>query len=317
MQITLYGTRGSLPVSGKTMRRFGGNTTCLRIDSGCLPANHWLVVDAGTGIRPLGLDLLAAGTTAVTLLFTHYHHDHTMGLPFFAPLHSPTVRLDYYGPYELGFGPEELLRTIVQKPLFPVPFEVLQAQQHFYPLVKPVETVLAIHPKGGVEQYALGCFRQYEQRGPAQLPMGEGWYPIAECLIVTMMYSNHPDRTISYRFEERPTGKVFVFLTDHENTFAIEPALARHAGRADLLVMDCQYNGETYPKRVGYGHSTPEYCLKLARAAGVSRLALTHHDPDAEDVDIKGMLEEAVRLSISEPLKVDIFAAYDGQRVEL
>ena len=106
MKVVFYGTRGSIPVASADKVECGGNTTCLRIDSSCLPENQWLVVDGGSGIVPLGVDALKAGVKEVCLLFTHYHHDHTQGLFLCPLLFNKSVRLRCFGPVELGVNPQ-------------------------------------------------------------------------------------------------------------------------------------------------------------------------------------------------------------------
>jgi phosphoribosyl 1,2-cyclic phosphodiesterase len=97
MRVTFYGTRGSCPVAHRSKGRYGGNTTCVRIDSPCLPDGHWLVIDAGTGILPLCADFAAAGGTEVTILHTHYHHDHTQGLALSTFPYRKEVPVTLYG----------------------------------------------------------------------------------------------------------------------------------------------------------------------------------------------------------------------------
>jgi len=113
-------------------------------------------------------------------------------------------------------------------------------------------------------------------------------------LVIRMVRTNHPERAISYRFEERPTGKVFVFMTDHENTDGVSGDLRRHLQGVDTLVIDCQYPRWKYDKfTANFGHSTPDYCVRLAAETGVRELGLTHHDPLSTDEDVDKILEEA------------------------
>jgi ribonuclease BN (tRNA processing enzyme) len=137
-----------------------------------------------------------------------------------------------------------------------------------------------------------------------------------------MYKTAHPEYTVSYRFEERPTGKVFVFLTDHENTDGFPNNLLHHLRGADLLVQDGQYSDEVYRARTsGFGHGTPEYCVKLAQRASVKRLGITHHDPDASDVDVEQRIVEAKQFAgeVESSLEFieNIFVCADYQTIEV
>ncbi len=105
MKVTFYGTRGSCPVACTSKIKYGGNTTCLRIESPCLPAGQWLVIDAGTGIVPLSADFVQGGEQEVTILQTHYHHDHTQGLALSTFPYLKQVPVNIYGPKDQGIGP--------------------------------------------------------------------------------------------------------------------------------------------------------------------------------------------------------------------
>ena len=128
----------------------------------------------------------------------------------------------------------------------------------------------------------------------AMIAFNDGKFSINECLIVRMLKANHPDQTISFRFEERTTGKIFVFLTDHENTETIPSAFRDHLLGADLLIADAQYDSNTYERKKNWGHGTGEYVVRLAEACQVKRAGLTHHDPGSNDTKIEMILAEAL-----------------------
>ncbi len=293
MKATLYGTRGSVPVCGKQYEQHGGNTTCLRIESECLPPGWALVTDAGSGFVPLSQQLYGEGIMNVAVLFTHYHHDHTQGLPLATHTHHPATTMRVWGPKEHNSGPLEELRRLMKAPVFPVPFEKVEHRFKCTPLNHIGTQVLVIHPKAGFHLLKVSAYHKYVY-GDKQLPLGEaGRYDVSECLVIFMHKTEHPEYSVSFRFEEKPTSRACVFLTDHEKTAGLSKDLLRHVKGANLLLQDCQYSDKVYLERVNFGHGTPEYCADLMAAAKVERMGLTHHDPLATDVDIAKRVEEA------------------------
>lgn len=293
--MTFMGTGGSIPVSNSSRCTYGGNTTCVRVESGCLPEGSALVIDAGTGIVPLAKTLLEEGVRNLNVLFTHYHHDHTQGLLLAATTFVASVQNTLWGASERGIGPAEVYRTLMAPPLFPISFNHRLVGSHFVfrKFDNPGSEVIAVHPQGGFKRFTARELERAENDGQ-MLTFGSSKYAIKEMLIIRMIKSNHPEFTISYRFEERPTGKVFVFLTDHENTDGVSGELKGHLKGADLLVMDSQYDRERYDRATaGFGHGTADYCVRIAILVGAKRLGLTHHDPMSTDKDIDAIFAEA------------------------
>lgn len=290
MNITFYGTRGSVPVAGAYTARYGGNTTCLRVDSQCLPPGSVLAVDAGSGFLPLAVRALQEGANLIHVFFTHYHHDHTQGLPLSRALFAPGVELNLYGPVEHGIDPAAMLADMMRPPYFPVAYASVASRIRSTGIENPAASVLVGHPRAGLQLLSVEMLERAEQSGEPRL-LG---YPVEEFLIVRMQWTNHPERTICYRFEERPTGQVFVFLTDHENSDGLPHHFQRHVRGADLLVMDSQYSRARYDSATaGFGHGTPDYCVRVALATRARRLGLTHHDPEAGDDQVDAILAEA------------------------
>ncbi len=313
MFVKFYGTRGSVAVSTRTAQHYGGNTTCVRVHSACLPEGKWLIVDAGTGIVPLSWDFAAANAESVVILMTHFHHDHTQGLLLTHFPYIKTIPVTLLGPYDHGVGPREVYELLMQPPFFPVHFQEIASHLLCYNIEFANKTAFLIHPRGGMQLLSVEALdRSTQQNG--QVAFENGAWPIDECLVIRMYRSNHPEQTISYRFEERPTGRVFVFVTDHENEDSVPARFREHLQGADLLVMDCQYTREKYDRfTAGYGHATPDYVAQVAREVGVKRLGLTHHDPPASDAQIDAIVHTAQRL-LSD---VEVFACYDYLQLDV
>jgi len=292
MKVTLFGTRGSMSVSSPQTVRYGGNTTCLEIHSECLPKGMALAVDAGTGLPPLSGRALGRGLKNLVVLMTHYHHDHTQGVTMAAHTFAGE-EVVIFGPEDHGVGPKQVMECLMVEPLFPVNFGKLAHRFKCKPMKNIGTEVLIIHPVEGVHKISVSEYNKARVSG-SNGRVCNGKCLLVECLVVLMYRTTHPEQTISYRFVEMPTGKVFVFLTDHESTAGLPTDLRRHVADADLLVADGQYAQQVYENHTaGFGHATPEYCALLAHRAGVKRLGITHHDPNASDEDVDARVAEA------------------------
>ena len=252
MTLRFRGVRGSLPTPTPANLRYGGNTTCLEL---VLSDGQIILIDAGTGIRGLGLELAARGDDLkLTLLLTHFHWDHIQGIPFFTPLYNASNRLELYSPRTPDEA-REILEGQMAAPLFPVPFDCLAALRNFIAASEPFD---------------LGAAR------------------------VTPFRMNHPQGALGYRID--CGGHSIVHACDHEpGNQAIDDGILRVAAGADLLICDAQYTPEEYERRRGWGHGTWLSAARMAQAAQVKQLALTHHDPEHDDDFVDAMLANARR----------------------
>jgi phosphoribosyl 1,2-cyclic phosphodiesterase len=265
VRIRFWGTRGSIATPGPSTVRYGGNTSCveLRSDAGTL-----VVLDCGTGARPLGLALVAEdGLPSGAILLGHTHWDHIQGLPFFEPLFRAGGRWELYGPRGLGPSMSSTLAGQMQYQYFPVSVEQLGADVSYHDLV-------------------------------------EGTFEVGD-LRVRTQYLNHPALTLGYRIEG--DGAVVCYLSDHEPFDATlgDGGDVRSSGQderhaafmegADVVIHDAQYQAAEYASRVGWGHSTVEYVVDAAVAAGVGRTVLYHHDPAHDDDTLDALVARARR----------------------
>jgi phosphoribosyl 1,2-cyclic phosphodiesterase len=267
--VKFWGTRGSYPTPGDATVKYGGNTACVEIRAG----ERTLILDAGTGIIPLGRDLARRARSAnrpleVALFFSHLHHDHTQGFPFFVPAFLPNARLHIFGP---GATPQTLERALEtnQSPTnFPVSLRDMAAWKE----IRSVrETEVIVWDADGVRLAESG-------RGVSD-----------EAVVVRIHYSHaHPGGVYVYRIQWR--GKSVVYATDTEGYVGTDRRLAQFARDADVLIHDAQYSEEHYrgmlagfPSTQGYGHSTVTMACELAAAAEVDRLVLFHHEPAYDD----------------------------------
>ncbi len=215
-----------------------------------IAGDNRIVLDAGTGLRGLGDRLIASGPSATTILLSHLHWDHIQGLPFFTPIYIAGNWIEVVSGPNGAMPLEAALRRQMSAPFFPVEFDEVARQ------------VRVREPRVG-EAFAVGDVR------------------------VTMAKLNHPDPVYGYRLDHQ--GASIVYATDTEHFACVDPALARLAAGADVLIYDAQYTPEEYPGKVGWGHSTWEAAVALARTAGVRQLVLYHHDPRRADDAVEAL----------------------------
>ncbi|MBS8121479.1 MBL fold metallo-hydrolase [Candidatus Vampirococcus lugosii] len=316
MRVKVYGTRGSTPVSNSESIIYGGNTTNLRIYSECLSPGTILSIDAGSGFLPMSMDVMKeGGVENVYVLFTHYHHDHTQGL-FLSPfLFMKNLNVKLIGPIDTGVGPKKMIQTLFKPPFFPVHYKEIKSNLSYegYEFVSTL--IIVFHPKYGQKTISKSIYYNI-LKDNSQLKIGNASVLIDECLLIFMHKSNHPEHTVAYRIEERPTGKVFVFLTDHENEYGLSSSLREFLLGVDFLIMDSQYTIERYEKAtVGFGHATPDYCARIAKEVGIKKMGLTHHDPNSKDKDIEDIVQTAIDYADDE--NIEIFGVKDYQEEEI
>jgi phosphoribosyl 1,2-cyclic phosphodiesterase len=247
--VRLWGTRGSVASPGADTARYGGNTSCVEVRGS---DGTVLVLDAGTGIRPLG-NVLHGQVRTVHVLLTHLHMDHIQGLGFFRPLFDPAVETHLWGP---ATGVDDLRRRLsryLSPPLFPVHLRDLpRLELHEVPR----------HP------FDIGEFRVTADR--VCHPGHTLGYRIAAC-----------GRTMAYLSDHEPALGADAFPLSAEWTSG--HAIARDV---DLLIHDAQYALAEYEQHVGWGHSAIEHAIALARLAGARHLVTFHHDPGHSDDDV-------------------------------
>lgn len=278
MRITIWGCRGSVPTPGPGTVRYGGNTSCVEV----LPEDGTvLVLDAGTGIRRLGIDLVERGTRRIHLLLTHLHLDHLEGLRFFAPLWDERVKVEIWGPPSPVVSLRERISRSFSPPLFPVDLHDIPAQVVFHDVPR--------------EEWAIGGAT------------------LTAALVV------HPGPTLGLRIANSASS--FAYLPDHEPALAGIDGRSRDwisgaaiAEEADLLFHDAQYSEDEYDEHIGWGHSSVAHTVAFTHAVGARRLVLFHHEPAHSDADLEELEERARSLfgSSGEPT-----LARENMRIEL
>lgn len=283
--LRFWGVRGSVPVSGPDTVEFGGATPCLEVSCG----GRLFLIDAGTGLFNCGQHHRDAMPKQVDLLFSHLHLDHVGGLPFFKPaIFDAERRITTYCGNLGGDSAASTIDRLFSPPIFPVTLDVLPC---------------ALEHRG----FKAGDTLTFE-----------------DGLRVETIPLNHPQGSVGYKF--RHAGKTLCVISDLEHSDPWpDPALRDFVAGCDLMVYDGMFTDCEYPRCKGWGHSTWQKGVELARAADVKALAIIHLHPAHSDAVLRAMeadmqaempasfvARERQVVEVGEPL----FAARRGRRAE-
>jgi phosphoribosyl 1,2-cyclic phosphodiesterase len=302
MHVRFWGVRGSFPVPGPKTNRYGGNTACVQVhpDDGSA-----LIIDAGTGIRKLGQELMAAGAdqTTVHLLISHTHWDHIQGIPFFAPLYTPGNRINIYARQR-----DVHLRTIfssqTEDPYFPVSLNEVAADVTYTALVEGQELVVGDtrircarlnHP-----YIALG-YRLDGDGGSVAYVSDTA--PFDRILFGHQYIAGGPDLDGPLPEEDRVKLE------------AMRQGVVDLCRDCDLVIYDTMFRLPEYMARPHWGHSSPEHALDVVHEAGARCLALFHHAPGRSDEEVAHDLAAAREAAGADGC--DVLAAREGMVLEL
>lgn len=282
LHLRFWGTRGSVPAPGPETVRYGGNTPCLEVRT---DTNALVILDAGTGLRPLGRALVSATPDrAITadIFLTHAHWDHIQGIPFFEPIYHERNRFRIWAPAGLEQEIGGVVRAQMSPTVFPVAFADVRA---------------------GVE------FCEFAERTHA----GDGYR-------IEAMAVQHPGGALGYRLSGPGRGDgSFVYISDNElggEGYGMppdwRPRLVDFVRGAALLVHDATYTTAEYQRHRGWGHSTDEEAVALALDAGVRELVLFHHKPERTDDEVDRSVARCQALVASRGGRMQVRAAAEG-----
>jgi CheY-like chemotaxis protein/phosphoribosyl 1,2-cyclic phosphodiesterase len=294
MRVRFWGTRGSIATPGPGTNHFGGNTSCVELNTS---GGDLLIFDCGTGAHGLAASLMARELQPIkaNILLGHTHWDHIQGFPFFSPAFVKENSVGIYGPEGSHGSLHDVLSGQMEFTYFPVELKQLPAALTYHDLAEGIHTI-----------------------GAAR---------------VATQFLNHPAATLGYRVEAG--GVAVVYLVDHEpfsDDLWRAGAVPGHIGSilhdgdrrhaqfmadADLVIHDAQYTPEEYGPKKTWGHSTYQYAVRLAAAAGVRQLALTHHDPSHDDRLVGDIERRARALARECGTGLEVFCAYEGLELGL
>jgi len=293
MKIRFWGVRGSYPTPGAGTVKYGGNTASVEVRAGERP----IILDAGTGIIPLGRELARMKRAGeILLLLSHLHHDHTQGFPFFVPAYMPNAKLHIYGPD----GTHESLKNVLEhnqsSETFPVSLRDMSSSKDIQS-VRESQVIV------------------WDEAGVRVAESASGLSDEAVVIRIHKSYA-HPGGVFIYRITWR--GASVVYATDTEGYVGTDKRLVKFAKDADMLIHDAQYLDEHYwgqlegfPSTQGYGHSTVTMACEVAASASAGQLVLFHHDPAYSDEMIAGMERTA------KSMFADSVAAFEGLEIAL
>jgi len=296
-RIKFWGTRGSIAVPSPDTLRYGGNTTCVELRAD----GEIIVLDAGSGIRPLGIALdreFQARPIRLSLLITHAHWDHIQGFPFFKPAYDSKNEIRIFGFDGAGATFREIMAEPMKSPFFPITMRELSAKMDINKLNEM--------------KFSLGK------------------------LDIHAAFVNHPGVCAGYRIFT--SGGSIAFLPDHEPyefflhtargkqlnpEQAREIAADQHAALvqflrgSDILILDTQYTDQEYTTHIGWGHGSISSAVSLALEAEVQTLLLFHHDPNHDDEMVDTMVESARELVIKSGSHLEVAGAQQGSEILL
>jgi phosphoribosyl 1,2-cyclic phosphodiesterase len=276
-RVKFWGVRGSIPTPGAGTVRYGGNTSCVEVHVG----GQIIILDAGTGLRPLGSALLAkfnGQPMNLTLLLTHTHWDHIQGLPFFGPIYNSRCRLKIWGCEGARKGLTGILTGQMESTYFPVSFNTLPSNIEIHELKK--------------YDFKIGPIR------------------------VRAFRANHPGVCVGYKLFT-PRGTIAYFPDNESRVGGPDREMIEFLRGTDVLILDSQYDSVEYKQHAGWGHGCVDDSVELALRANVKRLFLFHHEPDHSDKQMDALLKHARKLVTKQKVKLQVDAAREGMVIEL
>jgi len=285
--VTFWGTRGSIPTPGPHTARYGGNTSCVAVEG---PGGQLVILDAGTGIRGLGLTLVERqnGAVKAEILLSHTHWDHIQGLPYFKPFFAPGNTVRIWGSKQGTTSLDEILHLQMDPAVFPVPLTAVSA------------TLSLEEVRAGVE-FSVGPFQ------------------------ARAMQLRHPGTTLAYRLKPTAGGQSTAYVTDNE----LGPGgnygtpgnwrrdLVQFLKGVDLLIHDAMYTPEELDTHRGWGHSSYEEAVELAAETGARKLVLFHHEPEHDDGAMDALHASARRAAQQRGTTTEVIVAQEGMRLSL
>jgi len=295
MKIKFWGVRGSIPTPGQHTIRYGGNTACVEVRNN---NNDILIIDAGTGIRPLGLALMgeAKGKPLdMMICLSHIHWDHIQGLPFFVPVYIPTSTIELVAAQGTKRDLREVMNIQMDHDFFPLAFDGLPAKVTYRQVME--------------EDFTYKGFN------------------------ISTILLNHGGLGSVLGFKVTSDGETFVYASDHEGyeiffstattrtkklVDNMESKYRKFLSGASLVIHDAQYDNDEYIKKKGWGHSSFDYAVNTAMGAGIRRVCFFHYDPLYSDDRIDKIIAEKKQEIIDNGITdFEVIAPSEGMEIKI
>ena len=284
IDLTFWGVRGTLPVSGKKFLKYGGNTSCVTLE---IPRQQFFIFDCGSGIKNLGDWFLAQNRKGINakIFISHPHWDHINAIPFFTPLYMQGNEFEVLGANQGDITMREIVSAQMEGVYFPITLSQFAARVYFNDLEEESLTVSGIDVQTKLLSHPGKCLG----------------YRI-----------NYNGRSICYITD----NEMYVETSEYFNPH-YEKRLAEFVEGADVLITDTTYTDEEYLTKEGWGHSCISKVVNLADTAKVKTLYLFHHDPDQFDDDIDRKLDTARAMLKARKSKTKCLAPKEGDSFQI
>jgi phosphoribosyl 1,2-cyclic phosphodiesterase len=297
VRIKFWGTRGSIAVPGSATLRYGGNTTCVELRAD----GEIVVLDAGSGIRPLGLALGEEFQTEpmkLSLFITHAHWDHIQGFPFFKPAYDPKNEIRVFGFDGAGASFRQIITQPMKAPFFPIAMRELSAKMDIKKLTEMNFSIGKLEIQAAFVNHPGACagYRVFTSAGSiAFLPDYEPYEFFLHSARANNLSEEQAKKTAS---DQRVS-------------------LVEFLRGSDILILDAQYSDQEYKNHIGWGHGSISSAVSLALDAEVQTLLLFHHDPNHDDRMVESMEKSARELVEKSGKSLEIAAAQEGSEILL
>lgn len=301
-KVKFRGVRGSFPVANKNFMQYGGNTSCVEVNVG----GHLIILDAGTGIVGVGDDLMEQYISSAvnpqdrkpicaTILISHIHQDHLLGLTFFKPMHIPSTDIRIFGSSSPYADLSKNMSELIFGKTFPLDLGDIACHLDIKNLTEEQRIIL--------------------KSGESPILVDSNYSPVEDDVVITFYKSYvHPQEGVMiYKISYK--GKTLVYATDKECYMGGDKKFVKFARNCDLLIHDAQYTTEDYlnpssPKQ-GYGHSTYDMAIEAMKQSKAKNLVFYHFDPGYDDVKLNRIKEHY------SPDNKNVQLAYEGLEFEL
>lgn len=301
-KVKFRGVRGSFPVANKNFMQYGGNTSCVEVNVG----GHLIILDAGTGIVGIGDDLMEQYISSAvnpqdrkpicaTILISHIHQDHLLGLTFFKPMHIPSTDIRIFGSPSPYADLSKNMSELIFGKTFPLDLGDIACHLDIKNLTEEQRIIL--------------------KSGESPILVDSNYSPVEDDVVITFYKSYvHPQEGVMiYKISYK--GKTLVYATDKECYMGGDKKFVKFARNCDLLIHDAQYTTEDYlnpssPKQ-GYGHSTYDMAIEAMKQSKAKNLVFYHFDPGYDDVKLNRIKEHY------SPDNKNVQLAYEGLEFEL